>query len=539
MAVQDIKINQFIELRNMFKYHIDAYIALYQLKTEKEEELNSIYNMIKTELIDSRKYCPNNIIRDILFIIPYNNRYTKSYLYLAKLITNDYHIKEVNHINHISNLLFYKEYGIKINNEDDFENLKSLNILNENTIYRAIMYNDIEMFIAFIEKEGFDENQRLQSKLYPDSKKGYTLLELCCYYGAVDCFKFLRSKFNSEITQKCLKFSFLGKNPEIMSECLKYQEINYKIMKYAIISHNIDFIAFLMNEHQLDPDIVSCGTYNNLESFLIYFLRTNNINKCFITSKMFNAPSVCEYFLTLGADVNIKDREGNTALHIASFFDSKEMAEFLLLHGANINVRDKYGETALHIAAYNNSKETTELLIAHGANVNEKNELEETALHCAASNNSKETAEFLLSHGANINDKNYDGETALHSAAAWNCKEVAELLLSYGANNNEKDKNGGTPLHKAAKCGREEVAKLLLSYGANNNEKDKNGKTALHYAVENNKREMTEFLYYHHANINEKDNYGKKALHYAVCNKHNEIARFLISHGSNNNCRIL
>ena len=32
--------------------------------------------------------------------------------------------------------------------------------------------------------------------------------------------------------------------------------------------------------------------------------------------------------------------------------------EFLISHGANINEKDKDGETALHIATLNNSKET-------------------------------------------------------------------------------------------------------------------------------------------------------------------------------------
>ena len=90
----------------------------------------------------------------------------------------------------------------------------------ENTIYRAIMNNDKERFIAFTEREEFDKDQKLESSLYP--KYGYnSLLELCCYHGAIDCFKFLRMKFTSEITTKCLEFSFLGGNSEIMSECLK------------------------------------------------------------------------------------------------------------------------------------------------------------------------------------------------------------------------------------------------------------------------------------------------------------------------------
>ncbi|EAX94787.1 hypothetical protein TVAG_058770 [Trichomonas vaginalis G3] len=55
MSVQSIHPNKFGELRENFKYYIDAYNALYQLKTENEEELNKIYKMINTELIDSKK----------------------------------------------------------------------------------------------------------------------------------------------------------------------------------------------------------------------------------------------------------------------------------------------------------------------------------------------------------------------------------------------------------------------------------------------------------------------------------------------------
>ena len=166
-----------------------------RLKTENEEELNKIYKMIKTELIDSNKYPPQDMIRAILNLIVYNNHYTKSYLSLAKLISDEYHIKEVERVIHISNFLFYKEYGIKLYKSDDFEkdDIKDLDIHTENTIYRAIMNNDKESFIIFTERAGFDKNQTLASRLYPHSNKGYSLLELCCYHGAVDCFKLLRT----------------------------------------------------------------------------------------------------------------------------------------------------------------------------------------------------------------------------------------------------------------------------------------------------------------------------------------------------------
>ncbi|EAX85515.1 hypothetical protein TVAG_240300 [Trichomonas vaginalis G3] len=453
MSEQDVHPSKYNKLRSICKYYIDSYLALYQLKTEKEEELKSIYKMIKTELIDSKKYLPTNAIKDILDIIPYNNRYTKSYLFLAKLISDDYHITYVNKVQPISNFLFYKEYGIKLYKSDDFEkvNSENLEIHTENTIYGAIMYNDLETFITFTEQEGFNKDQTLICELYPLSFIGHTLLELCCYHGAVDCFKFLRTKFNSQITQKCLKFSFLGGNPEIMSECLKYQKPNEKCMEYAIISHNIDFVTFLMNEYNMEIDLDYCGWYNNLESFLVYFDQTNDMNECFIYSAMFDTPSLLEYFLSHGANINEKDNNGKTAFYFAAKHNSKETAEFLISHGANINEKDILGETTLHIAAKHNSKATAEFLISHGANVNEKDNNGQTALHIAVKNNYIETAEFLISHGANINEKDNNGQTAIHIAAENNSKETAEFLISHGANINEKDILGETTLHIAAK----------------------------------------------------------------------------------------
>ncbi|EAX84476.1 hypothetical protein TVAG_579780 [Trichomonas vaginalis G3] len=85
-------------------------------------------------------------------------------------------------------------------------------------------------------------------------------------------------------------------------------------MKYAFISHNIDFVTFLMNEFNLEISLEECEIYNNLDSFLVYFDQTNDISKCFAYSSMFNIPPFWEYFLSLGADINAKNDNGETAL---------------------------------------------------------------------------------------------------------------------------------------------------------------------------------------------------------------------------------
>ncbi|EAX93779.1 ankyrin repeat protein, putative [Trichomonas vaginalis G3] len=357
-----------------------------------------------------------------------------------KQICNDYHITKINYIPEIYDYLFYKEYGIKLGKSVDFKEnkFKNIDIHKENTIYRVIMENDIKRFISITESEEFDQDQKLKSDLYPYSDYGYTLLELCCYHGAVDCFKFLRTKFSSEITQKCLLFSFLGGNPEIMSECLKYQKPDEKCMEYAIISHNIDFVTFLMNEYNIEIDLFYCGYYYNLESFLVYFDQTNDFKKCFVYSARFDVSSLCIYFFSLGANINQCDQFGETALHLAAQNNNKELIEFLLSHGVNINEPDNEGITALHKAAWSYNKETVELLLSHGANINDKDDYGEHVLHIAVWKANAELIELLLSHGANINEGDFNGTTALHMAVDKNNKEITELLLSHGASINKK-----------------------------------------------------------------------------------------------------
>ncbi|EAY18325.1 ankyrin repeat protein, putative [Trichomonas vaginalis G3] len=191
-----------------------------------------------------------------------------------------------------------------------------------------------------------------------------------------------------------------------MSECLKYKTPNGDCMGYAIASHNIDFVTFLMNEYNIKTSLYYYSIlYKNLEAFLVYFDQTNNVDECLYNSVRFGIPSFCEYFLSHGANVNAGNTYGETALHFAAGYNYKEIAEPLISYGANINSKDGFGRIALHNVARENSVEIAELLISHGANINEKNNDGKTALHCTAMYNYKEIVELLISHGANINEK--------------------------------------------------------------------------------------------------------------------------------------
>ena len=49
--------------------------------------------------------------------------------------------------------------------------------------------------------------------------------------------------------------------------------------------------------------------------------------------------------------MNIRNRRGHTGLHIASYNGKKEISEILIEGGAEINVKDNKGNTALHMAS--------------------------------------------------------------------------------------------------------------------------------------------------------------------------------------------
>ncbi|WP_341815111.1 ankyrin repeat domain-containing protein [Wolbachia endosymbiont (group A) of Chalcis sispes] len=68
-----------------------------------------------------------------------------------------------------------------------------------------------------------------------------------------------------------------------------------------------------------------------------------------------------------GANINAKDKNGNTSLHLAAMNGKIDVAKVLLKHNADVNAKNNEGKTALYYAAKYNHQELVELLLAHGA----------------------------------------------------------------------------------------------------------------------------------------------------------------------------
>jgi len=259
--------------------------------------------------------------------------------------------------------------------------------------------------------------------------------------------------------------------------------------------------------------------------------QTLSNNRCFTDT--------VRLFLTKGAEINVKNKDGITPLHLACQCFGTENAEMVLNKGASIEARDNEGRTPLHYAASEGNGEIIGFLLFNGANVHVTDNGGETPLHkatrrmknycydpftckydnCSFPEHESETQrsmtaiKTLIENGSNINQKDHNGKTPIHYAASRGIGEIIVLLISSGANPRISDSKGRTPLHEAVlNCyslefdwlGTEEieaetqgpktVIKILIKNGADMSQKDNDGKTAYMLAVDTGRREIAPML---------------------------------------------
>ena len=234
------------------------------------------------------------------------------------------------------------------------------------------------------------------------------------------------------------------------------------------------------------------------------------------------------FFLENGADVNAKDEDGDTPLHITvqtSFTENinVEVMKYLVSQGADVNAKDGADWTPLHLVCQKNStEELVKYLISLGVDVHQKNSNLELVKYLQKNSN-LELVRYLVSRGSDINAKTEDGDTPLHIATMSNTVtlktldvEVLKYLISCGADVNAKNKNGYTPLHIAAMSDSDvEVLKCLISRGADVNAKNNDNSTPLHLAVKGKSDvEGVKYLVLQGAHVNVKDRAGKIPLDY-------------------------
>ncbi|XP_024900770.1 unconventional myosin-XVI isoform X2 [Pteropus alecto] len=124
-------------------------------------------------------------------------------------------------------------------------------------------------------------------------------------------------------------------------------------------------------------------------SILLTYLDENGVDLTSLHQMKLQRPmsmlTDVKHFLSCGGNVNEKNDEGVTLLHMACASGYKEVVSLLLEHGGDLNIVDNQYWTPLHLAAKYGQTNLVKLLLMHQANPNLLNCNEEKASDVAAS----------------------------------------------------------------------------------------------------------------------------------------------------------
>ena len=277
---------------------------------------------------------------------------------------------------------------------------------------------------------------------------------------------------------------------------------------------------------------------------------------------------IAGHILDQKALVNARNKEGETALHLAARLNDAETGELLLSRGADIfapnsrgesplylafvspggirkwminpmtlEARDGMGNTMLHYAAQWKMDAHIPFIIQQGARPDAANATGETPLFMAVKYDGASTVTILQKSGANIFARDTLGNSVLHAAVRWNAREAANTLIDAGIDVNCYTLAGNTPLHDAVRLGIADLEILLIRRGARLEVRDADGNTPFMEAVMAGYLGSMERLADLGADPLTRNIRGDTPLHMAVTAERSDLVTPLLSWGASIHAR--
>ncbi|KAL6507328.1 hypothetical protein OROGR_023523 [Orobanche gracilis] len=152
-------------------------------------------------------------------------------------------------------------------------------------------------------------------------------------------------------------------------------------------------------------------------------------------------------------------------LHTFALAGQIKYMDGLLEKGYNIDLVDKDGLTALHLAVIGKRDAVISHLLRKGSNPEAKDQDGATPLHYAAQVGALQIVKLLIKYKVDVNVADNEGWTPLHVAMQTRNKDISKVLLVNGADKTRRNKDGNTPIDLSLCYGKDfksyELAKLV------------------------------------------------------------------------------
>ena len=304
--------NKEIELYRKLSNAQNDIIELQKQNKKLELEISSLNTIIKEKDL---QYSLLNIALEAFLVNNQNDQIKPKPI--PEIKPENVPIRNVNNISNLNPIKNPKKIDIKSNTNETKE--------------------DIEKFKSMTLKEYIDKNQ-INSSV--EEMKIIVKYNNLCYIQFVDDEK--RNAISYSIIKKC-SLNIIKYLISLSIDVMAVDNYNCSALYYACKYGTNDIVTYLiilglkvssLDDESTTPLHIACR-YNNLHVVKTVYNQYMMETKCNL------------------ADLNkLKNLEGYTILHFGAF-NSKEVIEFLS-EKVNINIKNKYGRTALHLACANN-----------------------------------------------------------------------------------------------------------------------------------------------------------------------------------------
>ncbi|XP_062595975.1 serine/threonine-protein phosphatase 6 regulatory ankyrin repeat subunit C-like [Saccostrea cucullata] len=388
-----------------------------------------------------------------------------------------------------------------------------------NVLHDAAWGGNLDLLNLLLEK-GFD----IETK----TNDGGTVLLQCCINGNLEMCKYLVNTYPHLLDVKdnnggnALHDAAWGGNIDLLNFLLeKGFDVKTKrndgktVLHLCCMRGKLEMCKYLVN------------TYPHLLDF-----KDNNGENALHDAAWAGNIDLLNFLLEKGFDIKSKRNDGKTVLHLCCMNGKLEMCKYLVnTYPHLLDVKDNNGENALHDAASGGNIDLLNILLEKGFDVKTKRNDGKTVLHLCCMRGKLEMCKYLVNTYPHLLDfKDNNGGNALHNAAWGGNIDLLNFLLEKGSDVETKRNNGKTVLHQCCMNGKLQMCKYLVNtYPHLLDVKDNNGENALHDAAWGGNIDLLNFLLEKGFDVKTKTNDGKTVLHQCCMNGELEMCKYLVN----------